>query len=336
MKTKLEELVERYRELGIDRQLDYDKFYLYSIITHSTAIEGSTITELENQIMFDNGIALKGKSLVEQNMNLDLKAAYERVLEYAREHTDITIERLKELSALTMKNTGTEYHTALGDFSSASGDLRLLNVTAGVGGKSYMAYYKVPRKLTELCNAVNAVRRDASSMTMQQLYEFSFDVHYNLVTIHPWADGNGRMARLLMNWLQFEYGLIPSRIFSDDKEEYIKSLIATREEENLSIFRDFMTETMVRHLSRDIAAYQDSIDEAGPMIEPPVINVKPEKTRDKVIRLLRQNPKLSATALAAETGISVKGIQRHLANLKAAGIIRRIGPDKGGEWRVIS
>ncbi len=39
MKTKLEELVGRYRELGIDRQLDYDKFYLYSIITHSTAIE---------------------------------------------------------------------------------------------------------------------------------------------------------------------------------------------------------------------------------------------------------------------------------------------------------
>ena len=106
MKTALEELVGRYRELGIDRQLDYDKFYLYSIITHSTAIEGSTITELENQIMFDNGIALKGKSLIEQNMNLDLKAAYDRVLDYARDHADITVDRLKELSALTMKNTG--------------------------------------------------------------------------------------------------------------------------------------------------------------------------------------------------------------------------------------
>lgn len=60
MRSNLEELVGRYRTLGIDRQLDYDKFYLYSIITHSTAIEGSTITELENQIIFDNGIALKG------------------------------------------------------------------------------------------------------------------------------------------------------------------------------------------------------------------------------------------------------------------------------------
>ena len=49
--STLEELVKEYKSLGIDRQLDYDKFYLYSIITHSTAIEGSTITELENQII---------------------------------------------------------------------------------------------------------------------------------------------------------------------------------------------------------------------------------------------------------------------------------------------
>lgn len=336
MKNKLEELVGRYRELGIDRQLDYDKFYLYSIITHSTAIEGSTITELENQIMFDNGIALKGKSLAEQNMNLDLKAAYERMLVYARNHTDITIDRLKELSALTMKNTGSEYHTALGDFSSANGDIRLLNVTAGVGGRSYMAFNKVPQKLKEFCEALNASRRAAASMTVQQLYEMSFDAHYNLVTIHPWADGNGRMARLLMNWLQFEYGLIPSRIFGDNKEEYIKALVATREDGDLTIFRNFMTKTMIAHLSRDIATYEESVNEAEPAISVPATLSKPNKTRDKVIELLRKNPKLSATALAAEIGISAKGIQRHLANLKSEGILRRIGPDKGGEWQIIS
>lgn len=335
MKTELEKLVEKYRELGIDRQLDYDKFYLYSIITHSTAIEGSTITELENQIMFDNGIALKGKSLVEQNMNLDLKAAYERVLLYARSHADITIDRLKELSALTMRNTGSEYHTALGDFSSANGDIRLLNVTAGVGGRSYMAYNKVPQRLKELCDALNTARKTAVSMSIQQLYEMSFDAHYNLVTIHPWADGNGRMARLLMNWLQFEYGLIPSRIFSGDKEEYIKALVATREDEDLSIFRRFMTETMIAHLSHDIGAYEESLGDNATLMPKTAILSIPHKTRDKVIELLRQNPKLSATALAAEIGISAKGIQRHLANLKAEGVLRRIGPDKGGEWQIL-
>lgn len=62
MKSKLEELVGRYRKLDLDQQLDHDKFYLYSMITHSTAIESSTITELENQIMLDNGIPLNGKA----------------------------------------------------------------------------------------------------------------------------------------------------------------------------------------------------------------------------------------------------------------------------------
>ena len=92
MQTELEKLISLYRELEIDKQIDYDKFYLYSLITHSTAIEGSTITELENQIMFDQGISLKGKSITEQNMNLDLKNAYETAIKLAHANTDITID----------------------------------------------------------------------------------------------------------------------------------------------------------------------------------------------------------------------------------------------------
>lgn len=73
------------------------------------------------------------------------------------------------------------------------------------------------------------------------------------------------MARLVMNWLQFEYGLIPSRIFADDKEEYIKALVETRETENLSVFRNFMTQTMVRHLTSDINDFIKSIGEDLPL-----------------------------------------------------------------------
>lgn len=329
MATELEELVGRYRALGIDQQLDYDKFYLYSIITHSTAIEGSTITELENQIMFDNGIAIKGKSLIEQNMNLDLKAAYELALTFARNHTDITIQRLKELSALTMKNTGSEYHTALGDFSSANGDLRLLNVTAGIGGKSYMSFNKVPARLEDFCKALNEQRSKAEAMNMQQLYDMSFDAHFNLVTIHPWADGNGRMARLVMNWLQFEYGIIPSRIFADDKEEYIKALVETRENEDLSIFRDFMTQTMIRHLTTDIDNFQKSIGE-----EIPIVATKKQKTEDRIVNLLRENPKHTTKTLAEAIGITTKGIEKQLSKLKSQDRIERIGSAKGGVWKV--
>ena len=52
MDKKLNNIINEYISLGINQQLDYDKFYLYSIITHSTAIEGSTVTEIENQLCF--------------------------------------------------------------------------------------------------------------------------------------------------------------------------------------------------------------------------------------------------------------------------------------------
>ena len=243
MQTKLEKLISQYRELGIDKQIDYDKFYLYSLITHSTAIEGSTITELENQIMFDQGISLKGKSMAELNMNLDLKNAYENAVKLANTHADISIDLLKD--------------------SSARGELRLLNVTTGIGGKSYMNYSKVPAKLSEFCVWLNKERENYTHKSTIQLYEISFDAHYHLATIHPWADGNGRMARLLMNMLQFEFGLIPTKILNEDKEEYIKALVETREHEDLNIFREFMTSTMIKNLTHDIEAYRKSIDDTS-------------------------------------------------------------------------
>ena len=335
MQNELEKLVSIYRELEINKQIDYDKFYLYSLITHSTAIEGSTITELENQIMFEQGISLKGKSIMEQNMNLDLKNAYETAIKLAHAHTDITIELLKSLSALVMKNTGQEYKTVLGDFSSARGDLRLLNVTAGVGGKSYMNYSKVPLKLAEFCNWLNQERKNYTSKSIAKLYELSFDAHYQLVTIHPWADGNGRMARLVMNMLQFEFGLIPGKILKEDKEEYIKALVETRENEDLNIFREFMTATMVKNLTHDIETYRKSIEDIPESREKLTENrEKPIKSREKIIVLLSQDNSLSAAALAERIGITPKAVEKHIARMKAEGILKRIGPDKGGYWQV--
>ena len=334
MANKLEQLVTRYRELGIDNQIDYDKFYLYSLITHSTAIEGSTITELENQIMFDHGVSLKGKSIEEQSMNLDLKVAYEKAIELAKQHKPITIDLLISLSALVMRNTGKEYNTALGNFSSARGELRLLNVTAGVGGRSYMNYSKVPTKLAEFCEILNSERAKASTMSVDELYLMSFDAHYNLITIHPWADGNGRMARLVMNMLQFEFGLIPTKILKEDKEEYIKALVATREDDNLDIFRGFMTSMMEQNLQNEITTYLDSIEVEESREKTSKGGEKPIKSRDKIIALLSEDGKLSAAALAEKIGISAKAVEKHLTNLKADGIIERIGPAKGGYWKV--
>ena len=324
---KIEELVAligRYKELGIDSQIDYEKFYLYSIITHSTAIEGSTVTELENQMLFDEGISAKGKTIVEQMMNLDLKRAYEESIRLAKEKTPITVDVLKALSKLVMQNTGSTYKTALGEFSSANGDLRLVNVTAGVGGKSYLSYQKVPAKLQEFCDWLNAQRE--KKMSMAERYNLSFEAHYRLVTIHPWADGNGRIARLIMNHIQFEFSLVPAKVLKEDKGDYINALIATRESDDITFFQDFMAEEMIKTITTDINTYLKSTGESGE---------KKQKSREKILLLLQAHPEYSAKRLSEEIGVTEKAIEKQLAKLKADGRIKRNGPDKGGSWEVI-
>ncbi|MCD8297285.1 MAG: Fic family protein [Prevotella sp.] len=259
-KTKaLLSLLDEYKELGIAEQIDHNKFYLYSIITHSTAIEGSTVTEIENQLLFDEGIAAKGRSIQEQLMNLDLKAAYERSMKLAKAHTEFSVDMLKNLSALVMKNTGSEYNTLNGIFDSSKGDLRLVGVTAGIGGKSYMNFLKVPAKLEELCLHINEQRKHLlNTDNVIEKYIASFEAHFNLVTIHPWVDGNGRMSRLVMNHLQYEFGLIPSIIAKEDKAEYIQSFIDSREQETLLPFYEFMFDEHIRNIRNEIEEYKKS------------------------------------------------------------------------------
>lgn len=326
-------LIRQYKKLGIDSQIDYDKFYLYSIITHSTAIEGSTVTEVENQLLFDEGISAKGKTITEQMMNLDLKAAYEESIRLAKSHTPFSLEMLKNLSHLVMKNTGSVYKTALGEFSSAEGDLRLVNVTAGVGGRSYMSFQKVPDKMREFCNWVNTRRVAIMDIAMQ--YEFCFEAHYRLVTIHPWADGNGRMARLIMNHLQFELGLIPTKILKDDKGDYINALIETREKEDIRIFLEFMAREMIKTITSDIDNYLQSTEDENFLKEDGAEYGKKVKTRERILQLLSAYPKYTTANLTSEIGVTAKAIEKQLAKLKAEGLIKREGSDRGGYWVVL-
>ena len=361
--NELLEVLKEYQELGISEQIDYQKFYLYSIITHSTAIEGSTVTEIENQLLFDEGITAKGKPMVEQLMNLDLKRAYEQSIRWAREHKPFTVEMLKNLSALVMRNTGSHYSTLMGEFDSSKGDLRLVGVTAGAGGRSYMDYRKVPMKLEELCNHSHQ-RRAALNTTPNAIeaYLRSFDAHNILVTIHPWVDGNGRMSRLIMNHLQFEFGLVPAKIIKEDKAQYIEALNESREEEAMAPFQEFMLKEHTQNLRNEILEYRKSMEEdiaiadikvqmegenkmekekqevvqkGGPENKEVVQKGGPE-TRNAILQLIASNGNITSREIANTLNINRSAILKHLKKMQEDHIIRREGSQKSGKWVVIS
>ena len=82
---EIEVLLHRFADMGIAQAVDYEKYYLYSLIAHSTAIEGSTLTELEAQMLFDEGVTTGGKPLMDHLMNDDLRMAIQHPQERRRD-----------------------------------------------------------------------------------------------------------------------------------------------------------------------------------------------------------------------------------------------------------
>ena len=329
-------LLQQHKELGISEQIDYQKFYLYSIITHSTAIEGSTVTEVEAQLLFDEGITSSKRTMTEQQMNLDLKAAYDYGMQWIKLHEDITVDWLVLLASKVMARTGSEYHAAGGDFSAARGELRKLNVTAGLGGKSYMSYLKVPARLATFCEELNRRRKTIDANDIAAIYELSFWAHFELVTIHPWADGNGRTCRLLMNLLQMEYDVLPTKVLKEDKAEYIQALIDTRESEDISIFIDCMTRLHCQHLKTYIDHYIDSTSEK--MVDKQNLqqkmvdkwSIKPtlaEKMVD-ILDFVADKNEFTTEQIVSHFGFNATTVKRYLRQLTEFGYLEPHGGNK--------
>ena len=115
---------------------------------------------------------------------------------------------------------------------------------------------KVPAKVDELCVLLQEKQKTVG--TFREQYELSFNAHLNLVIIHPWVDGNGRTARLLMNYIQFYYHLFPAKIFKEDREEYILSLRQCQDEEANQPFLGFMAGQLKKSLSLEIERFSAS------------------------------------------------------------------------------
>ena len=174
-------------------------------------------------------------------------------------------------------------------------------------------------------------------------YTLSFDAHYLLVTIHPWVDGNGRMSRLILNHVQFEYGLIPTKVEKDDKADYIQALMDNREQESMEPLREFMLKEHIKNLKAEIKNYKESndfdpINDTRDPINDPIngnhdpINSFADPITAQLYEEIRKDGKRNYAAFANVLGVSEATIKRRLNEMKAQGIIKREGSNKTGYW----
>ena len=335
--TQIKEALKAYLASGVEEQVDYHKFYLYSIVTNSTAIEGSAVTEVENQLLFDEGITAKGRSLTEQMMNVDLKDAYLYAFKIATENPTYTPQLLQQLSALVMRRTGSEYSTIVGHFDSSKGEFRLCNVSAGIGGRSYLAYSKVPHAVDNFCEWLNKEIAYVDKTDIAACYRLSFEAHFRLVTIHPWVDGNGRTTRLVMNMIQRQLGLVPSIVRKEDKVEYIQSLVDSRENGDSTIAQDMLLRLHIANLNRRVLQYQegDGLINDNVGVNKNGVGVKLTNTQRKIYELIQANQSITHSEMAKALSVTSKTAERATKALRDFGLLGREGSDKTGRWIIL-
>ncbi len=251
MWPELNKIKTEYLNLDLQNVIDYEKFCMISIVWHSTKIEGCSLSETDTKVLIENNITAAGKPLEDHLMIKDHFAAFQYIKEQANKKRKLSIEFIKEIAAILMKNTGGFTNTALGSFDTSKGELRLAQVY--VDKKYFPDFKKVPILLEQLCSSIN---EKIDSVSDESILNLASDTHYNFVNIHPFGDGNGRLARLLMNYIQLYHNEVLIKIFTEDRAEYIDKLNETEEQNNLEIFRVFIAQQHIKFLKAEIEKHK--------------------------------------------------------------------------------
>lgn len=245
-------LLDKFQSLNLSANIDFDKFNHYAITHHSTSIEGSTLTEIETRLLLDEGITPAGKPLLHSLMVKDHYDTLQFIIEQSGKKNLVTPEFIQFVNAAVMKQTGSIYQTVFGELDGSKGVFRKGNVSAG--NTYFVSYDKVAGLVSKL--SIVLADKITTAVSATDKINICFDAHFDLVTIHPFYDGNGRTSRLLMNYLQLYFGLPMSIVFKEDKAAYFEALQQSRKLEDIGIFRKFMYAQYEKYLLLEIEKFE--------------------------------------------------------------------------------
>lgn len=150
--------------------------------------------------------------------------------------------------------------------------------------------------------------------------------HYYFVAIHPFSDGNGRIARfwvslILTDWNdKFKYIPIEEEIYLN-QEEYYNSIAQCHINGNVNVFISFMLKAIYSSIKKINKTTQKTTQ-------------KLNDNQIKILEYIKENPKITRNELANKLSISSDGVKYNLKQLVDKKIIERIGADNGGYWNI--
>lgn len=175
---------------------------------NSNSIEGNTMSLRETQMVIQEGITIKGKSLREHFETHN----HDKAIDYL--YTIVNDDyQLRSIDILSIH--GLVLRSIEDDFAG-----RLRNGGVRISGANFMPpnANKVSDYLDELIDFINTNPLGLNDIELATIY------HHKLVWIHPFFDGNGRTVRLSMNLLLMRCGFPPAIILKNDRKKYYEAL----------------------------------------------------------------------------------------------------------------
>lgn len=201
-------VLDKYRPLPSALVNNLDEWFRVELTYTSNAIEGNTLTRRETALVVEKGLTVGGKSLVEH-----LEATnHARALDWVKDQLQRKPQMITENDILGIHNV-----ILKGIDDENAGHYR--SVPVRISGSSVVL--PNPAKVPDLMADMQAWLRSEEKL---HPVELAAEAHYRLVTIHPFVDGNGRTARLLMNMILMMEGYPPAIIRKRDRLTYIGAL----------------------------------------------------------------------------------------------------------------
>lgn len=214
------------------------RYFDVELTYNSNAIEGNTLTITETKVILEDGITIgKGKSLREHLEVINHKEAIDYVDDIVSKNIDISERVIKDLNYIILKSIN----------NANAGKYRNTNVLISGSSHRPVEHFLVEEKMKELINWYNVNKNKIHPI------ELAAEFHFRYVYIHPFIDGNGRSARLLMNLILMRNGYPISVIKNDNREEYMKALETASTTGELKSFVDLVADAVDKSL--DIYLY---------------------------------------------------------------------------------
>lgn len=291
-----------YRPLSPETLQSLKEYYRVGTTFTSNALEGNSLTESETKVIIEDGLTIEGKPLRDVYEAVGHAKAYDYMYELSH-NEPLTEEVICNLHKLFYQQIDHE----------RAGQYRRVPVFISGSQYSVSPVAEIGKRMKQLVQWYNNNENKLHPVVL------AAELHKRFVFIHPFIDGNGRMARLLMNLSLMRNDYNIAIIPAVTRAEYITAL--EQAHNDVDVFVSFIADRVIMTQLDIIRLFRES--------EP-----KPNKLpfEEILLETIKQNPGLNAPSLSKRLGRSLRTTQRYLKKLNDSKQIVFKGVAKNGGY----